>query len=177
MKFLAAFCSLAFVCVLSSQACWAQLDPKLDTFNRFFPTATAGDGDLSDEDATAVFDYILGGGQTSTALLPAGNFAIKMDVNLNGNVGFDDAIAVATALLTYPFQNQSSAAGPADVNNSGSVTALDYLICINRIGQRGPDGNYKTTIKLVTPSQNLFYDVNGNNLFTSLDLVIVANSL
>jgi hypothetical protein len=66
-----------------------------------------------------------------------------------------------------PNHNSSN---PFDVDNNGEGTVNDALLVLNYIGVHGP-GN-------ITPNiAELYYDVNGDGLITSLDVLLIINEL
>ncbi|TWU41594.1 hypothetical protein Q31b_30450 [Novipirellula aureliae] len=70
------------------------------------------------------------------------------------------------------FQNQTE---PLDVNGKEGVTALDALIVINQLTDRGGDTDLDPETETIY--SNLYYDTNGDYKLTALDALLVINSL
>lgn len=76
----------------------------------------------------------------------------------------------ACSVSSVPLQNQQIV---FDVNNDGSVTALDALLVINYI----QDFGVTSTIADEARALNLFLDVGGDDLITPFDSLLVINRL
>src|SRR5262245_59101961 len=81
---------------------------------------------------------------------------------------------LAIAILLAPsicigatWQNPSN---HLDVNNSSTVTGLDALMVVNRLLTDGPG-----PLPTVAPPPPPYYDVNGDDFFSPIDLLQLAN--
>lgn len=70
------------------------------------------------------------------------------------------------------FQRQTA---PLDVNGKDGVTALDALLVINELTERGSDNDLDPETETI--ENDLYYDTNGDYQLTALDALLVINSL
>jgi hypothetical protein len=140
-------------------------------------TANAG----SDYTATSGILTFAPGTTSQTIVVPVlGDGTVEpaetFELNFSGitNATLSSPTAVATiqnddTLSTHPWQN---ARNPLDVNDNGTVEALDVLVIINRLNS--------TTDPLPPQAPAVpppFYDVDGNDNVTALDALVIINYL
>jgi hypothetical protein len=143
--------------------------------------------------ATEGVDYSFAGGQLSFAagqtsrtiqVTIVGDTNIEADetftVQLSSPVGatLADAIGQGTILdddelvETFPWQNPANS---FDVNNSGTVSAIDVLVIINEINANGPRNLLVPPVPPTAPPP--YYDANGDNALSSGDALAVINAI
>lgn len=99
--------------------------------------------------------------------------AVSFEVVATGTVSGDvlrEAFLVGVTLAPPPWQNKHWA---LDVNDDGSVTALDALVVINHMNRHGI-GSADTPPPAGSAT---FVDVNGDRFITPLDVLIIINFL
>jgi hypothetical protein len=103
---------------------------------------------------------------------PAETFELNFSGITNATLSSPTAVATIQnddTLSTHPWQN---ARNPLDVNDNGTVEALDVLVIINRLNS--------TTDPLPPQAPAVpppFYDVDGNDNVTALDALVIINYL
>ena len=66
---------------------------------------------------------------------------------------------------------------PADVDTSGSVSALDALLIINELHAMDSNGGHASVKQSQDRDQNLFFDVSGDGTISVLDVLRIINLL
>ena len=124
-------------------------------------------------------------GQFSVPSLPAGTYQVKMTPSSASYIAFQPSSAILPATVTagqatvdIDFGARSSSSqwqNPQDrfdVNNNGSVSAIDVLLIVNEINQNG--SRNLTEANLQAPP---FIDVSGDGFVTALDALLVVNQI
>lgn len=105
--------------------------------------------------------------------VPIGNMNLTVDsLATTSNYELLKAELVDAAMANQlPWKNASR---PLDVNNDGSVVALDVLLIINTLNQ---DGNRKLPPPTGTQLTAPFYDTNGDGRVTPIDALLIINDI
>ena len=82
----------------------------------------------------------------------------------------DYAVTVATS----SWQNTSN---PLDVNDDGDVVAQDILIVVNELNNHDFSDPVTGLLDPAPPSDNFFYDVNGDGFISPRDALAIINSI
>ncbi len=122
-------------------------------------------------------------GQYSLGSLPTGSYQVKVTPSSSsyivvqpGNATLSATVAAGQPTVDVDFGARSSASqwqNPQDrfdVNNNGSVTAIDVLLVVNEINQNGSRNLAESNIQAPP-----FVDVSGDGFVTALDALLVVN--